>query len=150
MKGDDLGYVVLHTLAMPNTYVVDSIFVHPKYNNDINEPKWDFALLRVSTAVPPNVSTPIALNVDPNYLTTSQESAMLTTMGYGATYEGSKEWSTTLQEVTTAYVPTFPNCQRAYENNLTEAEICAGNYYEGGQDACQGSGMLNVLRIALL
>jgi Trypsin len=138
MAGNDLGQVGVHTLAQPNTYIVDSITVHPKYNNKVDEPKWDFALLHVTTPLPPNVATPIPINVDPNYLTTTQETAMLTTMGFGATFQGSPNWSDTLQEVTTSYIPSYPNCQRAYDNNLTEAEICVGNFAEGGKDACQG------------
>ncbi|CAB9523400.1 Vitamin K-dependent protein C (Fragment) [Seminavis robusta] len=138
LLGVGLGEVVLHTLKQPNTYTVESIHVHPDYNENVEEPKWDFALLRVRQSVPPSVATPIPINVDPHFLTTGEESAMLTAMGYGARFEGSPSWSDTLQEVTSAYIPTFPNCQRTYSNTITDAEICVGNFFEGGQDACQG------------
>jgi Trypsin len=144
MTSTDLGQVGVHSPAQPNMFSVDSVTVHPEYNNNIDEPKWDFVLLHVTTPVPPNIAKPIPLNVDPHFLTTTQESTMLTTMGFGATYEGSPNWSETLQEVTTAYIPSS-SCQMAYLNNLTEAEICVGNYAEGGKDACQGNEIPNVL-----
>lgn len=135
---DGLGHVMLHTNEQPNTFYVDKIQVHPDYNHNVEEPKWDFALLFISGSVPEHIAQPVPLNTDDTYLTTPAEMAFLTTMGYGALYEGSPDWADALQEVTTVYVPTFPTCQRAYDNDVTDAELCAGNYFEGGQDACQG------------
>lgn len=135
---DGLGHIGLETNEQPNTYFVQKIQVHPNYNHNVEEPKWDFALLQVSVEVPEHIATPVPLNLDNAFLTTAAEAAFLTTMGYGAHFEGSTDWSDTLQEVTTSYIPTFPTCQRAFSNQIIDAELCAGNYFEGGQDACQG------------
>ena len=133
-----LGDIVLHTAQQPNQFWVEQVVVHPDYNNNPDEPQWDFALLKIRGSVPAKIATPVALNTDASFLTTSTETAFLTTMGYGAKFEGSPDWAETLQEVTTSYVPTFPQCLRSYSNDIIDAEVCAGNYFEGGQDACQG------------
>ena len=134
-----LGEIVLNTNQQPNNFLVESVAIHPDYNQNPDEPKWDFALLKIRDTVPNTVAVPVALNTDTEYLTTATESALLTTMGYGAMREGSYEWADILQEVTVAYIPTFPQCLRSYSNDILDAEICAGNYFRGGQDACQGT-----------
>jgi len=143
----------LSTIELENTpdhriFHVEKIMVHPNYNGLVDEPKWDFALLKIKGSVPADVAIPVAMNTDTNFLThnatTSSSSSnnkevQLTTMGFGSLYEGSNEWSDVLQEMTTSYVPTFPHCMQAFDNDIDDhAEICAGNYLEGGQDACQG------------
>jgi len=136
----NLGDIELHTTQQPNQFFVESITYHPQYNYDPGEPKWDFALLKLEGAVPASVATPVALNTDDSFLRSDAHKGpiFLTTMGYGATFEDSQAWSDTLQEVTTAYIPTFPQCLRAYDNAVIDAEVCAGNFFEGGKDACQG------------
>ena len=135
----NLGKIVLNTNQYPNEFQVESIVVHPNYNQNPDEPKWDFALLKIVGTVPLTSAVPVALNTDVDFLTTTTEAAFLTTMGYGALREGSYDWAETLQEVTTMYIPTFPQCLRSYDNDvLLDGEICAGNYFQGGQDACQG------------
>ena len=136
----NLGEIVLNTNQYPNEFQVERVVVHPDYNQNPDEPKWDFALLKIVGTVPASSARPVALNTDAEFLTTTREAALLTTVGYGALWEGSPDWADTLQEVTTTYVPTFPQCLRSYDNDvLLDGEICAGNYFRGGQDACQGA-----------
>lgn len=136
-----LGHITLHTNEKPNTFFVEKILVHPKYNHNAEEPKWDYALLKISGFVPDYIAEPIPINTDDAFLTTIDEAAFLTVVGYGALFEGSPDWADKLHEVTVPYVPTFPVCQRSYANDILDAELCAGNYFEGGQDACQGKQM---------
>lgn len=108
--------------------------IHPNYNQNREDPDWDFLILKLSEPIPPEVATPVILNRDATV--PNQVAQALLTVGFGRTEEGGKSDSKTLQHVLIPYVPN-DMCQQNYgTDKIGPAMLCAG---KGGSDACQVS-----------
>ena len=115
--------------------IVTNIFIHPEYDNDINLPPNDVALLELAT----DVDAPVATLFD------GDASLYADTLGYivgwGAT-EFAREVGTNLPDrLQDATVPLISeatcNLPESYGGIVTSKQICAG-YVEGGIDTCSG------------
>jgi LPXTG-motif cell wall-anchored protein len=93
----------------------------------------DWALVRLTEAVPADVATPVDVVSDAGF----DEAEEFRIIGWGDLEEGANAGSETLQEATVPLV-TDADCAASYGDSFTpDAELCAG-LPEGGIDSCQG------------
>ena len=121
---DLLGHVRLHVRGPPARFNVTNIHIHPQYVDTGGEPKWDFAILQVNTPVPASLASPAPLNIDESFLTTMEESAHLTVLGFGFLEENAGKYSKTLQEVTMSYIPNAPLCSKLNVHGFGPVSMC--------------------------
>jgi len=115
--------------------IVTNIFIHPEYDNDINLPPNDVALLELAT----DVDAPVAT------LFTGDASLYTESLGYivgwGATEfvdDVGTNLPSRLQDATVPLISEATcNLPESYGGIVTSKQICAG-YVEGGIDTCSG------------
>ena len=106
---------------------VKSTYIHksPTYGTDKGG---DWALIKLASPIPNAVTLPIATNATNN-------TGTFGVAGWGNTAEGGNNSRYLLK----AEVPLIDDakCKSAYTNLIADAEICAGNWDQGGTDTCQ-------------
>lgn len=117
-------------------YKVESVFVHPNYNKNIQSGS-DFALVKLIGKTTVEFAE---LNIkDPSSLAVKD----FTVAGWGALEEGAYGTPSVLQTLDVPYVDQqlcekqFQDLDKSSTPYLDNSMFCAG-YPEGGKDACQG------------
>eukprot|EP00644_Phytophthora_capsici_P011131 jgi/Phyca11/110668/e_gw1.18.546.1 len=101
-------------------------FRHPLYNQAKH--LYDVGLLKLEKESTQKAATVCAADGSDNPVGTKA-----TVLGWGLTEDGSR--SNTLQEVNVAVISNA-ECNKQYNNRITEGMMCAGN--GGGKDSCNG------------
>ncbi|ETO62823.1 hypothetical protein F441_19199, partial [Phytophthora nicotianae CJ01A1] len=99
---------------------------HPMYNQ--KKHLYDVGLLKLEEASTQKTAKVCAADGSDNSVGTEA-----TVLGWGMTEDGTK--SNTLQEVNVAVISNA-ECNKQYNNRITEGMMCAGN--GGGKDSCNG------------
>ncbi len=113
------------------TFSAKKIIVHPHNNSSTNEN--DLAMIQLSgeSKFAPIVLNSAALSIPDE----ESKSPLATTLGWGATSEGSSV-SSKLLKVEVPLVSSA-RCEKAYPKDIDKTMICAG-LEKGGKDSCQG------------
>lgn len=115
--------------------VVTSILVHPEYDNNLELPPFDIALLELGSVI--NAPVVDLFAGDPaDYSGVTSYIA-----GWGATRFVNENNATYPSQLQNAAVPIVPllrcNSIVSYQGLITHRQVCAG-FVEGGVDACAG------------
>ncbi|MFT6877269.1 MAG: secreted trypsin-like serine protease [Granulosicoccus sp.] len=114
---------------------VTNIVVHPEYNNNVDLPPFDIALLELGSAINAPVVTLFAGDTAYYYGATSYIA------GWGATRFVNDNDATYPSQLQNAAVPIVPlarcNSIVSYQGLVTHRQVCAG-FIDGGVDACAG------------
>ena len=108
---------------------------HPRWNDSNFE--YDFAIVTLAS---PSAATPASIDFDDLSVGEPSpdgavETTLLTTMGWGALFEG----GSAPEVLNSVVVPAVPHaaCAESYSGVDRESMLCAG-FPEGGRDSCQG------------
>ena len=108
---------------------------HPRWNDSNFE--YDFAIVTLAS---PSAATPASIDFDDLSVGEPSpdgavETTLLTTMGWGALFEG----GSAPEVLNSVVVPAVPHasCAESYSGVDQESMLCAG-FPEGGRDSCQG------------
>jgi len=114
---------------------VTNIVVHPLYDNNLDLPFYDIALLELGSAINAPVVNLFAGDTADYYGVSSY------IVGWGATQFIDESNATYPSQAQEAEVPLVPlaqcNSSESYRGLITHRQICAG-FVEGGIDACMG------------
>lgn len=115
--------------------IVTNIVVHPEYDNNVNLPPFDIALLELGSVINAPVVDLFAGNPAEYYGNTSYIA------GWGATQFINENNATFPAQLQNAAVPIVPlsrcNSVVSYQGLVTHRQVCAG-FIDGGVDACVG------------
>lgn len=125
-----------NTLGSGTMISVASGIKHPSYSSTSNQ--YDVYILKLSSSFPnfPNANIRAVSLPTANYM--FSDGTSMTISGFGSTAEGGGS-STTLRSATVPFV-NWLLCKIYYfgVGTVTDANVCAGNYFFGGTDTCQG------------
>jgi secreted trypsin-like serine protease len=115
--------------------VVTNIVVHPNYNNTVDLPPFDIALLELGSAINAPIVNLFAGDTADHYGFTSYIA------GWGATVYVNESNAIYPSQLQNAAVPIVPlsrcNSNFSYRGLVTHRQVCAG-FIDGGVDACAG------------
>lgn len=122
--------------ARPGDIVVGvmRIIMHPRYNQATID--YDYAILKLTTKLQlKSTVQPISL---PRISEKIADGEGVWTSGWGSTHNANQ--SNEILRTVKIEIINREKCRSAYASRIpvTERMICAGDYYNGGRDACQG------------